>query len=79
LLPPPKAVSRWRLEKEGDVPLPQDDEVVVLALFYEHGILASPASLRLGIVVLLWTGDLEPPSQLCIAHGVFLSPCARRS
>jgi hypothetical protein len=32
---PPKEVSRWILEKEGDVSLPQDDELVVLAPFYE--------------------------------------------
>jgi hypothetical protein len=34
---PPTEVSRWRLEKEGDVSLPQDDEVVMIAPFYECG------------------------------------------
>lgn len=36
-LPPPKEASLWRLEKEGDVPLPLDDEEVVLAPFYQCG------------------------------------------
>lgn len=33
----PKEASQWILEKKDDVPLPQDDEVVVLAPFYERG------------------------------------------
>lgn len=31
---PPKDVSRWRLESEGEVVYPKDDKVVVLASFY---------------------------------------------
>jgi hypothetical protein len=38
MVPPPKGISWWRLEREGDMPLPRDDEVVVLALFYKRGI-----------------------------------------
>lgn len=34
---PPKDVLWWRLEGEGEVPRPGDDEVVVLASFYERG------------------------------------------
>jgi hypothetical protein len=33
---PPKEVSRWRLEVEGKVPHPSDDEVVMLVSFYER-------------------------------------------
>jgi hypothetical protein len=33
-VPPSKEVSQWRLDKEGNVSLPRDDEVVVLAPFY---------------------------------------------
>jgi hypothetical protein len=29
---PPKDVSRWRLEAEGEVPCPRDDEVIVLVV-----------------------------------------------
>jgi hypothetical protein len=34
---PSKDVSGWRLEAEGEVPRPRDDEVIVLASFYERG------------------------------------------
>jgi hypothetical protein len=37
----------------------------VLAPFYER---------RFGDAVLLWGGDLEPPSQPRLAHGVFYDP-----
>jgi hypothetical protein len=33
---PPKEILGWRLEGEGEVPRPRDDEVVVLASFYER-------------------------------------------
>jgi hypothetical protein len=34
---PLKDVSGWRLESEGEVPRPRDDEVAVLVSFYECG------------------------------------------
>jgi hypothetical protein len=34
---PTKEVSEWRLEGEGEVPHPRDNEVVMLTLFYDHG------------------------------------------
>lgn len=34
---PPKDLLRWRLEGEGEVPHPGDDELVELASFYECG------------------------------------------
>jgi hypothetical protein len=33
---PHKELSRSRFDKDGDVPLPRDDELVVLAPFYER-------------------------------------------
>jgi hypothetical protein len=35
-LPPVEALG-WRLEDEGEVPQPRDDEVVMLSSFYERG------------------------------------------
>jgi hypothetical protein len=34
---PSREASGWRLESEGEVPRPEDDEVVVLESFYECG------------------------------------------
>lgn len=33
---PPKDVSRWRLEAEGEVPRPKDDEVIMPTSFYKR-------------------------------------------
>lgn len=33
---PPKEVSGWRLESDGEVPHPRNDEVIVLVSFYER-------------------------------------------
>jgi hypothetical protein len=35
---PSKDVLEWRLEVEGKVPRPRDDEVVVLVSFYKRGV-----------------------------------------
>jgi hypothetical protein len=35
-VPPSKDVLGWRLEAEGEVPRPRDNEVIVLSSFYEH-------------------------------------------
>lgn len=58
---PATKVLGWRLEIKGEVSCPRDDEVDVLASFYEHGFGLLPSSLRVGDPPLLPPKDLEPP------------------
>jgi hypothetical protein len=71
---PIKEFSRRRLEKEGDVPLPRDDEVVVLVPFYERGFVLPLHTFVWGLLFFygLEIQNLHPNSVLHMACFVIL-------
>jgi hypothetical protein len=65
----------WRLEIKGEVLCPRDNEVVVLASFYEHEFGLLPSSLHAGDPPLLPPEDLEPPPITVLHIAFFITPC----